>query len=209
MFKDRSDAGKQLAQALNKCRGKDLVVYALPRGGVVVAAEVAKVLKAPLDLIIVRKIGHPYNPEYAICAVAEDGHMICNEQERANVDEAWFDKKKDAEQQEAQRRRQAYLGDRPPIDANGKIAILVDDGVATGLTFLTAIQELRHENPNQIVAALPVAPQDTAEKIKDLVDQLVCLQVPSFFMGAVGAYYQNFDQVEDQEVISILRSSQY
>lgn len=205
IFRDRVEAGRKLANRLEQYRNQIAVVYGLPRGGVVVAVEIAKTLNAPLDLVIVRKIGHPYNPEYAIGAVAEDGHMVCNETERGSIDQAWFNQEKDKQQKEAKRRREVYLGDRKSISAKDKIAILVDDGVATGLSLFCAINELKHQKPKKIVVAIPVSPPDTAEKIRQQVDELVSLEIPSYFLGAVGAYYQNFDQVEDKEVIGIIK----
>lgn len=205
IFADRKEAGQQLAKKLQHYENKDVVVYGLPRGGVVLAAEIAKELKAPLDLIIVRKIGYPYNPEYAIGAVAEDGHMVCNETERGSIDQAWFSQEKERQQKEAKRRREVYLGDRQPISAKDKYAILVDDGVATGLSLYCAISELKHQNPKKLIVAVPVSPLDTAERIRQLVDELVCLEIPTDFLGAVGSYYQNFDQVTDEEVIKIIK----
>lgn len=206
LFHDRNHAGQLLSKTLKGYQNQDAIVYALPRGGVVVAAEIAKNLPAPLDLVVVRKIGHPDNPEYAICAIAEDSHMVCNETERARTDPIWFRQEAERQRQEAKRRREMYLGDRQSIVARGKTAILVDDGVATGLSLFCAINELKHQNHQKIVVAVPVSPLDTAEKIRQQVDQLVCLETPTLFMGAVGAYYKNFDQVEDGQVIEILHS---
>ena len=132
MFPDRAVAGKMLAQALVAYRGKAVVVYALPRGGVVLGVEIARFLEAPLDLLVVRKIGHPVEPEYAIGAVAEDGYVVANPNELAALDRRWFDRAADAELKEAQRRRRVFLQEREPVDVKGKIAIIVDDGLATG-----------------------------------------------------------------------------
>lgn len=207
VFRDRVDAGKRLAQKLSKFKGQYIIIYALPRGGVVVAAEIAKELKAPLDLVIVRKIGHPYNPEYAICAVAEDGHRVCNEYERTSADQIWFKQAVKVQCQEAKRRHEVYLGDRKSITAKDKVAILVDDGVATGLSLFCAINEFKHQKPKKIIVAVPVSPPDTAEKIRQQVDELICLEIPTYFLGAVGAYYKNFEQVEDEKVIEILKNT--
>ncbi len=203
MFKDRSDAGRQLAQKLEKYRGA--VVYALPRGGAVVGFEIARHLNLPLDLIIVRKIGHPFNPEFAICATDEEGHLLCSE--TALVDSNWLERAAEKEQQEARRRRELYLSGRSPVNPAGKIAILVDDGVATGLTFRLALQNLKSKHPDRIVAALPVLPPEIAETIAEEADELVALEIPRTFLGAVGAYYQNFDQVSDAEVVELLKTS--
>lgn len=204
IFKNRVDAGKRLAIALRKYLGQDAIVYALPRGGVAVGHQIAKYLNAPLDLIITRKIGHPFNSEYAICVVAEDGHRICNESEVKAVDKVWFEERIKSEMAEAKRRRKLYLNGKYSLDPKGKTAILVDDGAATGLSFLLAIEELRHRKPHRIVAALPVASKDIADKIQIEADDMAILNIPFQFMGAVGAYYEEFDQVGDEEVISLL-----
>jgi predicted phosphoribosyltransferase len=207
IFKDRSDAGRQLASSLGRYRGNDTVVYALPRGGVVIGAEIAQALDIPLDLIIVRKVGHPFSPEYAIAAVAEDGHTVTNRSEVESIDEQWFQDRVHAEQQEANRRRQLYMRNRSPISAAGKIAIVVDDGLATGLTMFAAIQEVRHSQPFKVVVAVPVAPPDTVEKLKAIVDDVVVLYITPDFR-AIGPFYLQFDQVTDAEVIQLMRSAQ-
>ena len=203
-FRDRTEAGRLLAELLRHYEGKEVVVYALPRGGVVLGFEIAKRLQAPLDLVITRKIGHPFNPEYAICAVAEDCHLVCNEAERAGVDPEWFRKEVEKEKEEAKRRREAYLGKRETPAARGKTAIIVDDGIATGLTLKLAIQELKHKEPVKIVVAVPVAPRDVAEEIRKEVDEFVALDIPTAYLGAVGAYYDYFPQVSDEEVVEML-----
>jgi len=205
-FKDRRQAGKQLANALSAYKGQDVVVYALPRGGVVTGVEIAKYLHAPFDLLIPRKIGHPYNPEYAIAAVAENGDTVRNEEELAHVDPQWFKKAAAEQRAEAGRRRKLYLGDKKPAAASGKICIIVDDGLATGLTMKTAIKELRRHNPKEIVVAVPVAPADTVKEISKLADDVAALYVPGGFFGAIGSYYQDFDQVSDEEVIALINS---
>jgi len=207
-FKDRPEAGRLLARALKKYKGKDVIVYALPRGGVVTALEIARYLHAPLDLIIARKIGHPYSPEYAIAAIAENGHIVSERGELASVDEKWLTEAIERERQEVTRRRKKYLKKIKEISAKGKIAILVDDGVATGLTLRVGIVELIHRHPKKIVVAVPVIQKSTANIIKAEADELVTLQRPSDdkFLGAVGAYYVHFPQVTDDEVISILQS---
>lgn len=207
-FKNRQEAGKLLAKKLKKYKGKDVVVYALPRGGVVTAVEIAKYLDAPLDLIITRKIGHPYNPEYAIAAIAENGDFIGSARELEVVDKEWLRKEIEHQKLEAKRRREKYLAGRKEITAEGKIAILVDDGVATGLTMRAGIRELLHHHPKKIVVAVPVIPSNTAEIIKKEAGDLVALNIPSDsdFLGSVGAYYEDFSPVEDEEVITILKS---
>lgn len=140
-FKNRVDGGRKLADLLKKFKGKDVVIYALPRGGVVTAYEIAKEIQAPLDLIITRKIGHPYQPEYAIGAVAENGHSVFNKEEVAEIDENYLTSEAEKQKEEAKRRREIYLAGRKPIPYKGKVAILVDDGIATGLTMKAAIKE--------------------------------------------------------------------
>lgn len=206
LFQDRQEAGQKLAGALDKYRGEEgAVVYALPRGGVPLGAEIARELDAPLDLIITRKIGHRLNPEYAICAVAEQGEPICNESELASADKQWFQDALKQERLEAKRRREVYLQGRKSVPATGKTAIIVDDGIATGLTMRAAIAEARHQNPKQVVVAVPVVPPDTAEVLKREADELAALEIPAVYLGAVGAYYDKFDQTEDSEVINLLR----
>ena len=205
-FKDRADAGKRLAQALKKYQNQDGVVYALPRGGVVLGAEVARALGMPLDLLIPRKIGHPLQPEYAICAVVENGEMVCNQHEVARVDPQWFRREVESERNEARRRRELYLGGRAPAPVEGKTAIIVDDGIATGLTMEVSIRDAQRRKPARLVVAVPVAPPDTVERMSREVDEFMVLDHSPYYLGAVGAYYDSFYQVTDEEVIALLRS---
>jgi predicted phosphoribosyltransferase len=207
-FQDREDAGKRLAMALDSFKDKGVVVYAIPRGGVVLGAIIAKALNAPLDLIIVRKVGHPNNPEYAICVVSENNTRVCNEAETRQIDPKILGQAIDAERAEAKRRREVYLAGRLDISVEGKTAILVDDGIATGLTFLTALRELKKRNPKNIIAALPVMPADFETELTDEAVKLVVLEKPNDFLGSVGAYYQNFPQVSDEEVVKLLQGSE-
>lgn len=204
-FKDREDAGRQLAQRLSSYKDPDVVIYALPRGGVVTAIEIARTLHAPLDLIIPRKIGHPSNPEYAIGAVAEDGHLTANSAEIATIDGQWLRTEIERQRTEARRRRETYLAGAPSIDIAGKTAIIVDDGIATGLTMKCAIVELKHRNPKKILVAVPVAPSDSIVEIGALVDEVICLSTPEY-MGAIGAFYDSFPQIEDAEVVKLMQS---
>ena len=206
-FADRTDAGRQLAEALKRFRGQEAVVYALPRGGVVLGVEVAAALQLPLDLIIPRKIGHPLSPEYAICAVSEDGSRICNERETARVDPDWLEREIITQIDEARRRRQLYLEGRPPVPVEGKTAIIVDDGVATGLTMLAALRDMRKRKPARLVVAVPVTPTETAERLRRESDELVALDIPLDYLGAVGAYYDRFDQVTDAEVVALMKQA--
>lgn len=202
-FTDRAEAGRLLAAELRKY-GDGAVVYALPRGGVETAAEVAHALDAPLDLIIARKIGHPFSPEYAVGAVTETGPLVWNEAERAGLDDIWAKQAEATERAEAKRRRQLYLEDRKPISAAGKTAILVDDGIATGLTMQAAVQDIKNQQPEKIIVAVPVAPQDSIDALAEAVDEVIVLDDPNNFLGAVGPHYEHFPQLTDQEVVDFL-----
>ena len=206
-YDDRREAGRRLADALLRYAGEAAVVLALPRGGVVLGAEVAQALGAPLDLVIPRKVGHPDFPEYGIAAVTETGDVVANEAEVARVDPAWFARAVADEREEAARRRRRYLGDRPGVALEGKTAIVVDDGVATGLTMLAALREVRGRGAARVVAAVPVAPADTVARLRREADEVIALQAPAEFAGAVGAYYRRFDQVSDAEVVAALREA--
>ncbi|EFB40691.1 MULTISPECIES: phosphoribosyltransferase [Parachlamydia] len=205
-FKDRHDAGRQLAELLEKYKDKDVIVYALPRGGVVIAEEIAKFLHASLDLIFAHKIGHPYQEEYAIAAISEHGLIVEASDELRFVDKKWFEKEKERQVLEMKRRRALYLKNIPKKSAKDKIAIIVDDGIATGLTMQAGIKELKSNQPKKIIAAVPVSPKSTAQLLTSMVDEFVAIEIPpdGQFLGAVGAYYDEFYQVEDQEVIDIL-----
>jgi len=204
-FRDRRDAGRQLAAALReKYGGSQGVVYPLPRGGIPLGLEVASELEMPLGLIIPRKIGHPFNSEYAICAVSEGGETVCNELEVSKVDPEWFKRRVNEERQESKRRREKYLPGRGPLPLEGKTAILVDDGIATGLTMRAAIRDARERKAAKVVVAIPVVPKDTAEQLKLEVDDVVALSVDAYYLGAVGAYYDSFPQFTDDEVISLM-----
>jgi len=205
MFRDRTDAGRQLAQALIGYKGQPVVVYALPRGGAVLGVEVARALEAPLDLIVVRKIGHPRSPEYAIGAVAEDGYVVTNPAETATLDERWIERAAADELKEARRRRALFLGGRSPVAVNDKIAIIIDDGLATGLTMQAAVYEIRKRGPREVVAAVPVAAPETVNRLRPEVDKVIVLFIPSAgLFGAVGSFYRRFDQVSDDEVVMIM-----
>ncbi len=207
-FKDRVEAGRKLAEALRKYRGEDTVIYALPRGGVVLGYEISRDLDAPLDLVITRKIGYPGNEECAVCAVAEDGHMICDPSVEPLLDKEWLKQQAEKEMLEARRRREVYLKDRKPLSADGRTAIIVDDGIATGLTILLAIGEIKHQNPKKVVVAVPVASKDASERIREEADEMVALAIPAYF-HAVGAYYKSFPQLEDDEVIRLMEAARY
>ncbi|WP_050631649.1 phosphoribosyltransferase [Bradyrhizobium viridifuturi] len=208
LFQDREDAGRQLARALLKYKSRHPVILALPRGGVPVAAQVAERLEAPLDLILVRKIGVPMQPELAMGAVVDgEQPVIVHNQDvidLTGVSEATFDGICMDELAEIDRRRVRYLGDRARSDVKGQVAIIVDDGIATGATTLAAIHALRKREPKELVLAVPVAPLETLQRLHSEVDAIVCLDTPRDF-GAIGYYYRDFRQVSDDEVIAILK----
>lgn len=206
VFQNRKEAGVKLAEALSKFKDDDVIVFALPRGGVVLGVEIAEKLDAPLDLVITKKIGHPFNSEYAIGAVAESGEPLYNEAELRRVDASWHRSEEERMRAELKRRRRDYFGDREQEDLAGKVAIIVDDGIATGLTMMAAIKYLRDQGAERIVVAILVTPYDTAQRLKELADDLVSLQIDRYYRGAVGAYYKDFRQVSDEEVIALLRS---
>ena len=207
-FKNRCDAGRKLAKALAGYEEQQPVVLALPRGGVTVAAEVAAVLNAPLDLILVRKVGVPFQPELAMGAVVDGGAPIIVRNEDvirlADIDESEFKGICDSELAEIERRRQRYLGSRQRADVSGRTAIVVDDGIATGATTRAALRATRIRNPKKLVLAVPVAPTDAVAELRSEADEVICLEDHEFF-GAIGAYYADFSQVSDETVIDILK----
>jgi predicted phosphoribosyltransferase len=208
LFQNRTDAGQKLARALTKYKSRHPVVLALPRGGVPVAAEVATALEAPLDLVLVRKIGVPRQPELAMGAVTDGAHptVVRNSDviELCGISEGQFDAVCKEEVAEIERRRRRYLGDRPRSDVTGQVAIIIDDGIATGATTLAAIQALRSRKPKELVLAVPVAPLDTVKKLHAEVDAIVCLDTPQD-LGAIGYFYRDFHQVSDEEVVATLK----
>lgn len=206
-FENRAQAGRQLAQALKRYKDQQPVVLALPRGGVPVAAEVAAALHAPLDLILVRKIGVPQQPELAMGAVVDGANplVVRNEDIVAlvGIGEAEFKQVCDAELAEIERRRQRYLGDRPRAEVEGKTAIVIDDGIATGATTRAALRATRARKPKRLVLAVPVAPTESLPELQQEADDVVCLEDHEMF-GAIGYYYADFRQTSDQEVIDTL-----
>lgn len=206
-FRDRSDAGRRLARALSKYEGSNTVVLALPRGGVPVAAEVAAALNAPLDLVLVRKIGVPVQPELAMGAVVDgaDPIIVRNDEviEFSGTTAREFDEACARELAEIERRRQLYIGERARVEIAGHVVILIDDGIATGTTTRAALQAIRKRKPKELVLAVPVAPPETIRQLLKEVDTLICLETPEDF-GAIGYFYRDFRQVSDREVIDIL-----
>ena len=209
IFKDRADAGQKLIAELTEFKDqKNTILLALPRGGVVVAFAIAKELNLPLDLVVPRKIGAPGHEEYAIGAITETGEGIFDQEEikSLNVEQEYLDKKVEQEKKEAERRLKTYRQDRPPLNLTNKTVIIIDDGIATGLTMQAAIKSVKQKKAEKIIVAVPVSAKDSLKKIKEQVDQVICLDAPLFF-GAVGAFYENFGQTEDQEVIDLMTKS--
>ena len=206
-FIDRIDAGRQLAKALARYKVQRPVVLALPRGGVPIAAEVATALDAPLDLILVRKIGVPFQPELAMGAVVDGAEpvIVRNEEviELCGVSETDFNAIRDEQLAEIERRRKLYLGDRPHPQLSGRTVIVVDDGIATGATTRAALRAIRMRKPSKLVLGVPVAPTETLKKLREEADDTVCLEDYEEF-GAIGLFYSDFRQVSDTEVIEIL-----
>lgn len=202
-FKNRTDAGMQLAEELLQYRDQDVVVLAVPRGGLPVGAMVARVLKAPMDVALSKKIGHPYNPEYAIGAVSLNDHILSDAR---GISETYIEEETARIRTQLQERYKTYHKDRPPVSLKDKIVILVDDGMATGNTIVVLTALVQQQQPAKIVVAIPVAPPSALRKLKASghVDEVVCLHNPSDFQ-AVGQYYDHFYQVSDDEAIQWLK----
>lgn len=208
-FVDRAEAGRLLARELERFRASGAVVLGIPRGGVVVAAEVARHLDAELDIVLSRKIGAPGNPELALGAIAEDGRLFLDEHlaARLGASRAFIAREQDRQLAEIARRVALFRAVRPKVPLRDRPAIVVDDGLATGATMQAALWAVRRERPGKTVAAVPVGAPDTIERLSGSADELVCLRAPESF-GAVGRFYQRFDQVEDEEVLAILERQQ-
>lgn len=205
-FENRDDAGNKLAEKLKGYKDKNAIIYALPRGGVVVGYQIALKLGSPLDIIGVRKIGHPKQPEFAIAAVTENGLILENEELTKTLDQKWYENYAKNLQKEARTQREKFLG-KEMLSPEGKTAIIVDDGIATGLTMLAAIEEIKENNPQKIVVAVPVLPPNLLETIKREVDELIAVEIPEYFLGAVSGYYRSFPEISDKEVIELLKKS--
>ncbi|MGQ0549383.1 MAG: phosphoribosyltransferase [Armatimonadota bacterium] len=203
VFVDRRDAGRRLAAALDHLRDRRPLVIAVPRGGVVVGHEVAAHLRAPLDVIVPRKLRAPYNPELAIGAVAEGGAVFIDDAIARGIGAGYLAQEIAAQRAEIARRVQVYRGDRPISSLEGRAAIVVDDGIATGATMIAALRAVRAMAPARLVAAVPVAPPEGIVRLAREADEVVCLASPAIF-HAVGQFYENFVQVDDGEVTALL-----
>ena len=208
-FKDRSDAGRKLAQKMQAYSNRDdVIVLGLPRGGVPVAFEVARAINAPLDIFLVRKLGVPGHEELAMGAIASGGVRVLNEDvvNYLNVPNRIIDQVTQREQQELERRERAYRGDWPQPDLRNRTVILVDDGLATGASMRAAVAALRAQDSSRVIVAVPTAAPETCEAFEDIVEDIVCAITPRPFLG-VGAWYQEFSQTTDDEVRSLLEQA--
>lgn len=204
-FKDRRDAGRRLAGKLSRFKDERPVVFALPRGGVPVGYEISRCLEAPLDVFVSRKLGAPGQPEFGIGAVATGGVRVLNEDVvgRLGIPADYIEYITARETAEVERRLRYFRGERPEPDVGGRTAILVDDGLATGVTARAAVEALRLRGPGRLVLAAPVCAAQTAGLFRSMVDELVCLESPSN-LGAIGFWYRNFEQTSDEEVVELL-----
>ena len=205
LFRDRDQAAQQLAAALSAYQGKNPLVLAIPRGAVPMGRIIADALGGELDVVLVRKLPAPFNPEFAIGSVDESGDIyIADYAASAGGTPEYIEQEKQRQLATIRRRRAEYTPLHPPIDPAGRIVIVVDDGLATGATMISALHGLRERKPAKLVCAVPVAPLDTLERMRQYADDVVCLEMPYNFQ-AVGQFYGDFPQVADAQVIEILR----
>jgi len=204
MFKDRYDAAMELALRLEKFKGEDGIVLAVPRGGVPIGYVIARDLGFPLEIILSKKIGHPNNPEFAIGSVSLDG-IIINE-DVSDVSKDYINREADRIFKDLKTKFKYYMGDREPSDLKNKTVIVVDDGIATGSTIIATVLSVRKKNPKKIIIAAPVSSPSAINKLKSISDEFICLSFPQNFMG-VGQFYSDFSQVQDEEVIQLLKEA--
>ena len=206
LYENRTDAGKQLAEQLRPFTGQDIVVLAIPRGGLPVGAEVAQALKAPLDVVLTKKIGHPHHKEYAIGAVSMDGVVLSDTK---TIPESYIIEETARIREVLKERHGQYYRKRNPLPLKDKVVIVVDDGIATGNTLIATVQLVAKQKPSRIIVGIPVAPRSAVKKLETMpeVDEVVCLATPLNFM-AVGQFYLHFYQVSDKEAITILERAE-
>lgn len=205
LYENRTDAGKQLSEPLKEYQGQDIVVLAIPRGGLPVGAEVAKALKAPLDVALTKKIGHPYQREYAIGAVSLESTVLS---ETETISKAYIEEETARIRETLRKRQDQYYKNRKPVSLKDKVVIVVDDGIATGNTLMATVQLVRKQSPAEIIVAIPVAPSQAVHMLEAMpeVDRVICLATPYNFR-AVGQFYLHFYQVSDEEAIRILEEA--
>ncbi|SEK85455.1 phosphoribosyltransferase [Nitrosovibrio tenuis] len=209
IFENRTAAARQLATALSEYRSKNPLVLAIPRGAVPMAKIIADELNGEFDVVLVRKLGAPGNPEFAVGSVDESGWVyVADYAERVGASKEYIKKEVARQLETIRQRRNEYTPVRPPIDPAGRIVIVVDDGLATGSTMISALHALRAKNPAELICAVPVAPPDTVEKVSDHADRVVCLSSPLNFQ-AVAQFYREFPQVTDEEVIALLSAERH
>ena len=204
LFQDRLDAGRRLAEALKAYRGRHPLILAIPRGAVAMGAEIARQLGGELDVVLVKKLRAPGSPEFAVGAIDESGWtFVAGYAAQAGADEAYLARERAEELELLRRRRAQYTPARAPADPAGRVAIVIDDGIATGASMIAALHAVRAKKPARLVCAVPVAPPDSLAHIRPYADELVCLETPEDFM-AVGQFYRHFEQVEDEGVVALL-----
>jgi len=206
-FESRADAAGQLATALGRYRGRNPLVLAIPRGAVGMGRVLADELGGELDVVLVRKLRSPFNAEFAVGAIDETGWAyVAAHAADAGADQEYLQREKQAQLEILRRRRAQYTPKRPPIEAKGRIVIVVDDGLATGATMIAALHAARSKQPERLVCAVPVAAPESLERVRPYADEMVCLEAPEPFI-AVGRFYRAFPQVEDEEVVTLLEES--
>ena len=207
MFSDRQEAASQLARRLKAYRGKNPLVLGIPRGAVPMAKTIATALEGEMDVVLVRKLHAPHQPEYAIGAIDESGATFLNRSAAAlGFSEDYLQQEKRIQMETLRRRRSQYAQVRSSIDPAGRTVIVVDDGLATGATMIAALQSVRARHPARLICAVPVAPQDTLARVAEFADEVVCIETPDFFQ-AVGDHYRHFPQIEDNDVVELLKAS--
>ena len=203
-FKDRQQAGKLLAKKLQKYKGKDTIILAIPRGGLVIGFELAKALNAPLDILVTKKIGYPGDPEYAIGAVGPNDTVIVTERE--GIEKSYIDEQVKKITAAIHEKYKKYKGKVEIPQLKGKTVIIADDGIATGSTMVISIEIVKQQKPKKVVIAIPVGPPETIDKLNKQVDEVICLEQPEVFF-AIGEFYEYFPQVEDEEAIKYLKEA--